>query len=112
MIRGENLLDAVFMDNTGHPRYEVVEYTKYINGRRGKTMQWILYSKGPGVRGEEDYSGTPLDEDSRSISLDEARAWVQARLDAGNVREIAAREALEFLDEWRHAEQAMVAKGR
>jgi hypothetical protein len=109
IVRGfETLLDAVFMDNGGCPRYEVVEYT---SGRRGRPTQWTLYSKGPGVVGADVYDdGTPIDEATRAISWNEARAWVQARLDAGDVLEITAREVLEFLDEPQHTGQSRACK--
>jgi hypothetical protein len=108
IIRGHaELLGAVFTDEGGHPRYEVVEYT---DGKRGGPTQWVLYSKGPGIVG--DSYGIPTDEASRGISLDEARAWVQARLQAGEVEEIGAREALEYLDDPGHAGRAVGVKGR
>ena len=93
-MRGkESLLDAVFIDSTGRPLYESIEYTY---GRRGPT-QFFLYTKGrPGGLGLDKY-GDPATETSRAISLDEARAWVRARIDANDIRESVGREALEYL---------------
>ena len=93
-MRGkESLLDAVFIDSMGRPLYASIEYTY---GRRGPT-QFFLYTKGrPGCLGLDKY-GDPATETSRAISADEARAWVQARINAGDIRESVGREVLEYL---------------
>ncbi|MHB8252937.1 MAG: hypothetical protein ACYDEV_04420 [Acidiferrobacter sp.] len=104
-------INAVFIDDQKLARRERIWCRRHYHYQRypidtdmlqcspGR-MQFFLHSQGKGVTGGSDSDGDPVNESIRTISADEARAWIHARSVAGDrvpvdqsVRTISTNEA-------------------
>lgn len=102
MSGSHELAEAIFINESGHARREVVEYSV----KRGKGIQFFLYAKGRGVEGEPeeldlpDLTGCRTNEATIAVTDADVRAWLEAHAKAGDITEGERRDALEFMDEF------------
>ena len=101
-IRTDDLAEAIFVDETGLARREVIQY-RIVRDRKAKkdVLEFYCLQAGPGVKVIDKYGDV---EHQQTIKLTdpEVRTWFEVHGKAGDILECEAaqREMLELMDEY------------
>ena len=101
MIQTEDLAEAIFIDETGHARREVVQYRIVRTSKAKKELEFYCLQAGPGVKVSDKY-GDVVHQQTIKLTDPDVRTWFEVHGKAGDILECEAaqREMLEFMDEY------------
>jgi hypothetical protein len=97
----EELAEAIFIDETGQARREVIEY-QVRRGRKGKksTIEYFCFQAGRSAENQDQFGHI---EHKRTIAFTDpqVREWLESHAKAGDITEDFRRECMtEVMDEY------------